>query len=263
MNNIEYLKDIIKNRTCCILLHGNSIQELELHIDRFSDKDICWCSLGVFDIFETYILSKINKELDFVFDCATVPHSRIEHYEKYSREPRLTKYLERSANNAWITSNGIIRDSVKPYYPELLDKFSEKIMIVDSFFPQNEIAKWMDVPNSVTLLIASCLAGNAKNIIIFGLDGYNRDTSKGFESYYKPEHVIKERQHALGSVEDAGINRDTNNFAKRFPFILNEYRTLFHNMANIYNCSPKSLYKIPQKINYTELELILNESSRY
>ena len=254
MTTLESVKKVIRNRPVCIMSHGNSIAELENHIEEFRDKDICWMSFSVFPIMEKYILSKIGKDLDIVFDCATVPHARIEHYELTQRVPRLEDFLSRSKDKIWITSHGIIRDCITPYYPYFLDKYYDQITLIDSFFPSNETAKYMDVPNSVCFLIASALAGGASKVIIFGLDG-SRDN--GVESYYKHEYHMIERKSALGDYQDAGIPRDTKGFQERVTIILERYRNLFNNKAEIFNCSPQSLYDVLPKIKYNELENIL------
>lgn len=253
---INKLKDIINKRTVAIVLQGKSVEELERCIEDFKDKDICWASLGVFDIIEDSILSKIGKNLDIVFDCATVPEARLEYYETTVRFPRITKFLERG-NNLWITTHGLIRDSVKPFRPDILEKYSSQILQVDSIFPLSEVPKYMDVPNSVTLLIAAMLCGGASKIVIFGLDGYKGDPKQGVNFYYKPSQIRKERFVALGTDEDPGISRDTDGFQVRFPKILSNYRNLFNNWCEIYNCSPNSHYQIPTNINYTELRRIL------
>lgn len=259
MTNIDKLKEIINNRVVCIVLHGKSVEGLEQHIESLKDLDLCWISVTDFPMIEDFILSKIDKKLDVLFDCATVPHARIPHYELYRRLPRLSVFLNREMNNLWITTFGLIRDSVKPYYPQLLDSYEQKILLVDSIFPQDEIPKWMDVPNSATLVIASAIAGGAKKIILFGLDGYKGDISKGINTYYKPDIVAQERLAALGRTQDPGVNRDTINFEERIDKLIKEYYNLFNKKTPIYNCSPDSVYETPKKINYEQLKDILNE----
>lgn len=241
------LKNIINNRPVFILLHGGSVQNLEDRIEEFKDANICWCGLGHFQIFEKYMLSKIDKRLDLVFDMATVP--RREAYEPVRHE-RLNEFLGRSDNNLWLTSHGMIRDEWDKVKPE-------KCLLVDSLFPQDQIPYYMDVPNSATLCIASMLAGGASKIFIFGLDGYKGSLQEGYKSYYKPEEAKKERLLALGSIEDPGINRDTDNFSIRFPTCLRRYRELFGNYCDIYNCSPNSIYTCIEKIDYSKIKNIL------
>ncbi len=254
MRDLEYLQDIIGQRPVGLLLHGGSVQKLEESIEKYKDCDVCWMGIGLFTLFETYILSKIGKGLDIVFDCATVPHARTPHYEVITRFPRLVPYLWRETNNLWITTHGLIRDSVIPYRPEIVEMLGNKIMLVDSIFPPDEINRWMDVPNSACLAIASALAGGASKVIVFGLDGYDGRLDDGLKFYFKPEEHRKERLSALGRLEDAGINRDTRGFEERFPRILNMYRDLFGNNAPVLNCSKQSVYTVLPKIDYSELK---------
>jgi len=260
MTDINYLKEIINGRTVAICLQGKSIETLEKRITEFKDFDICWTSLGVFDIIDTYILSKINKTLDIVFDCATVASARIPHYEKYMRFPRLEKFLSRKKKNLWITSRGIIRDSIVPLYPEFFQLYQHKICEVDRFFPAKPLGKWMNVPNSFTLAVGAMLAGEAKEIIVFGMDGYLGDPTKGVESYYKSDYIIKERQAALGTVQDPGINRDSKELEEKFTNKLIEFQKLFWNHATILNCSPGSIFKIPKNNTYDEIIGRLNDN---
>lgn len=251
---MDRLKDIIQNRTVCILNHGKSIEKLENYITELKDKNICWASLGLFPVMEEFILSKINKQLDIVFDCATVAESFLRNYELHIRIPRIDRFLSRNYNNIWITSFGIVRDTIKGL--KLIDfwiKHNSKTFIVDNIFPKNRIGCYMDVPNSITLLIASLLYGNAKRIIIFGLDGY-KSSENNINSYYKPELHQKEHLLATGNIGNTGLVRDTIDFETRFSNILNMYRSLFKNNASIYNCSNNTIYTCIEKINIEQLK---------
>ena len=75
------LSPIINRRPVFLLSHGASIYELERTILEYKDKDICWVSIGLFTNMEKYILSKIGKRLDVVFDCASVPEGFRKNYE--------------------------------------------------------------------------------------------------------------------------------------------------------------------------------------
>ena len=253
--NLEYLQSIVRNRPVGICVHGRSIEQLENHIVELDKMvDMCWVGLGLFPIFEKFILSKVNRNLNIVFDCATVPHARMPHYEQI-RLPRIHEFLNRPQNNLWITTHGLIRDSVKEFMPQLIEEwYKDKILQVDALFPKDEIPFWMDVPNSITLAVGAMLAGGASKIVIFGLDGYNADVSQGLDSYYQKEEHRKERLAALGTTEDPGINRDTQGFENRFGTILDCYRELFKNDAEILNCSDITVYKNIKKIVYEELK---------
>jgi len=253
----HYLRNIIRGRTCAVLAHGASIQELENHIVSINEMvDICWVSLGVYNVVEDFILNRINKHLDILFECSGVPEERIKNFELSVRGPRLEKFLQRDEYNLWITSHGFIRDNVKPYLSQLLN-YSKKILVIDSIFPRATLKRWMDVPNSITLLTGALIAGGASKIIYFGLDGHKGDGYNHFNSYYQPHLIESERFNAFGSEYDSGINRDTYEFEKRFNKISTEYMGVFANKPKLYNCSPGTIFTVIPKINYQDLKGVL------
>jgi hypothetical protein len=245
MIDINLLREKVKGRTVGIVVLGKSIYELEKRIDEFKDQDILWVGLGQFDIIKFL-------KFDIVFDTASVPEGRLKIYEPI-RIARLDKYLSENHENIWITSSGLKRDViVRLKYDLFWMQHENRILFVDSLFPRDRIAKFMEVPNSLTLCIGAMIAGLAKKIIVFGCDGYNGDVSVGAESYYKSEEVKAERQAALGSIEDPGINRDTNIFQKKFKEFYNLYASYFDNTPDIYNCSTESIYTCMRKIDYNQ-----------
>ena len=250
------LSPIVNKRPVFLLSHGASIQGLEDRIQEYKNKDICWIGMGLFNNMEKYMLSKIGKELDVVFDCASVPDGFRHNYETNVRMPRLAEFLGRDRNNLWVTTHGMIRDCVDIYAP-YMHKYDHKILLIDSIFPRHQIGMWMDVPNSTTLAIAACMAGWASKIFIFGMDGYTGDVATGVSTYYHPEEHKIERLAALGSEQDPGIARDTDMFAKKFPALMRNYRRLLGNMAPIYNVSPITKYTVPDKISYEQVRGLL------
>ena len=254
MNRLE---KVIRGRPVAIMLNGASIVELERHIESLAESDICWASLGAFNMMEDFILSKIDKRLDIVFDCATVANAFSESYETQHRLPRITEFLSRGDNNLWVTSTGLMNDSIKKYMPNIVTKYGRKIDRIDKYFPEKRIGEFMNVPNSATLLLASALIGGASKIIFFGLDGYVKAEPCPSGSCYHPELIEIERKAALGKTYDPGINRDTVYFQKRLPKIVRKYREEFDNWAKIYNCSPRTVYDIIRKITYSDLKDIL------
>jgi hypothetical protein len=252
---MERLKNIIRNRTVAILAHGASIAQLENHIEDLKDKDACYATLNFFPIMEEFILSKINKKLDIVFDCSTVARHRQDEFDLV-RMKRLDFFLQRPDNNLWITSHGIVRDNLLPsVWNGMYHNNRNKILEVDTLFPPRRISEFMSVPGSISLLIASCIAGQAKKIIMFGFDGCNSlNLQDGLNTYYKHELQKEERFRALGSIEDVGVTNDTFNFQMQFPSILNKYRSLFNNDCIIENCSRESYYSIFNKISYNDLK---------
>lgn len=249
MKTIEDIKAQINRRPVAIMLHGGSISQLEKDIGGYNLNDICWVSLGLFTVMEKYILSKINRRLEIVFDCATVSKANMRHYENNVRLPRIAKYLTSNRRNTWITTHGIQRDVLMPHASLMLYKLEQQIMLVDSIFPKKDIGYWMGVPNSVTLLIGALMAGGAKRIAIFGMDGYKGDINEGLNSCYKPEEMKQERLDALGHTHDAGINRDTDEFNEKFPKRYEEYVRMFGNVP-IVNCSQGSVIKCLPIIYY-------------
>ena len=250
------IEKIVNKRTVCIVALGASIYELQEKIELFKDKDVCWMSMGLFTPIEDYILSKINKKLDIVFDCATVPGPQLESYEKKVRLPRLAKFLVRdlNENNLWITSKGIIRDSIVSFDIHLFTSLNEKVELVDDYFEGvKQIRDYMEVPNSLTLMIASALAGQASKIILFGVDGAKGDINTNYKTFFMPELTAKERVAALGHIEDGGLKRDSESFDKRFKIYLDRYRKLFNNNCKLLNCSPNSMFESIPKINYEEV----------
>lgn len=250
------LKEIIAGRPVAIMVQGSSIAELELHIESLKGCNVCWTSLGVFPMMEQYILNTVDKSLDIVFDCATVSPHLFADYEHKLRLPRMYKFLNRSTTNLWCTSHGMIRDTVQPLVPYWLERFRDKIFVIDSLVPQPSVPTFMDVPNSVTLMIGTMLAGGASKIILFGFDGFRGDVPCPAEAYYHPEQIIEERLLALGKVTDERINTDTESVVKILPTKIKMYREFFGNNAPIYNCSDKSVYDIFPKIKYNELQEI-------
>ena len=245
------LSPIVNKRPVFLLSHGASIKGLEDRIQEYKDKDICWVGMGLFTNMEKYILSKIGKKLDVVFDCASVPDGFRRNYETNVRMPRLKEFLERPEDNRWICTHGTQRDCIDIYAPEMR-RFDNKIFLVDSLFPKHQIGLWMSVPNSTTLAIASMIAGGASKIFIFGMDGHTK-SDDNVNTYYHPEEHEKERLAALGSTKDNGIPRDTDNFRKQFPVLLRNYYRLFGRNTPIYNVSPITVYDCPPKIKYEEI----------
>jgi hypothetical protein len=253
MEQLKKLKSIIDGRVCGMVASGGSIKALEECVKKI---DICWLGMGVFNIPEKGIFKPAGKRFDIVFDCSSIPHARIPHYEGLWRIPRFEEYLSRPENNMFITTHGMLRDCFKAMGREdLLVKYDKKIMLIDKLFPDHS---WMDVPNSATFATAALIAGGAKKVILFGVDGYTGKLETGISTYYKPNEFLLDRIAALGSMEDAGINRDTSNFEQRFSSLIERYQNLFKNPAKVYNCSPITLYTCVEKITYEQLPDIIN-----
>ncbi len=256
---MERVKKIVNNKTCAVMLHGKSIEELENRIDEFRGYNMVWTSLSQFTVMQDFILDKINQELSIVLDCSSVANDKIRAFEYNIRKPRLERLLRKPFYNLWVTTNGIInlyRNVLNEN--DFMNKFSSKIFAVDNIFPKQKISHYMDVPHSANLLIALLIAGGAKKIILFGFDGYNGSIEEGIKSYYKSDLALQERLIALGTHRDDGINYGTRMFEERFPNLHINYIKLFNNSPKILNCSPNSLYTVLPKVDYNEVKKWLN-----
>jgi len=250
MNN---WKTKLENKICFVYLHGKSIERLETEITKYRVYSIIHIGLNLYTVFEDFILNKINKKLNIIFDCSSVSDEFLVNYETNIRLPRMESFLGRKEDNLWITTYGMIRDSLK-YKPQILENYKNKIFVVDNIFPQKRVNYYMSVPNSVCLLIAFLIWARVKKIILFGMDGYTKD-GNNINSYYKPEIQAKEHLASVGKVGGTGLNRDTILFQKRFPDLLTQYRRLFNNnFTDLVNCSPNSYFTVIRKINYEDLE---------
>jgi len=257
MNPKLAIQSIIKGRTCFVVAKGNSLIELRDKIETFRDLDVCWTTLNDFHYIEHTILNNINKKFDLVSDCATVLN--ITHYEKKVRIPRFEDYLSRS-NNLLMLSELVIQECFRDMKrSDLLQKYQDKIITIDSLFslPTCTPEVWHKPPNSITLLFAFLIAGGAKKIIIFGLDGHQPNVSI-LNSYYMPDIVIQERLDAFGDNRDGSLKGDGQNFNARWEQILSVYKHSFQNWdVQFYNCSPNSAITAIPKINYDQIKDIL------
>jgi len=253
MNKPEILTNIIQNRTVAICAHGKSLEILEERITELKDYNICWASLNLFTIVEDYILSKIDKKLDLMLDSSTIAQQLMKRFEEERRIPRLEKFLSRPEKNLWLTTEGLLRDQLRPLgYGEFLERFRHKILVLDKvYYP-------MHVPNSVSLLICAAAIGGAKKIVLFGYDGYWGTYQENINSFYKPEEIAIERQYSIGNTIDSDISKDTTNFNNYFWGIYLKWCAKYEiKPVEIFNCSSDSLYNVFPIINYNNLHQVL------
>ena len=254
----DLFQSIVNKRICAIIAHGNSIYELQRRMQEFKNLDICWVGIGQFDTIEKYIMEPAGKSLDIVFDCGSVPDARSKKYELNQRIPRLEYYLGKNDRKLWITTFGAVRDGIKRFsIDEFWSKYENQTLMIDSLFPRDQVPKYMCVPNSLTLCVGAMIGAKAKKIILFGCDGYKGTPTDGINSYYRPDEVKKERLAALGSIEDKGINRDTNAFEGLFKDRYIRFADYFQYYPAVFNCSPNSVFECIPKINYDQAKLIM------
>jgi len=260
LKSADKIKKIIGGRICCVISKGASINELEQKIELFRGKKVCWIIQNRFNYIEDGILKKIGEKADIVSDCATV--SKPELFEKEVRYGRFTDYLMRG-NNLLTTSDAVLNQNAE-YKVEkdkdLRDLFSRQIVTIDSIFEESECDKeaWDKPPNSFTLLLAFLIAGQAKKVIIFGLDGAKKGDHI-LNSYYRSDVVTQERRLAFGDERDGTVISDGQDFKMRWEQIFDIYKRGFNNLdIEILNCSPNTIFETFKVINYHQVAEVLN-----
>jgi hypothetical protein len=139
---------------------------------------------------------------------------------------------------------------------DVRDTYEKKIVTCDSLFKLPSAPKeiWEPPPNSFTLLLAFLIAGGAKKIIVFGLDGVKQGQHI-LGSYYQEEIVKAERRMAFGDERTGSVVSDAHDFITRWPKIFQTYKTAFNNLdVEIVNCSPVTIFECFRKIDYSDLE---------
>lgn len=240
------LTDINKSndKICAILAHGRSLEELERRIDEFKDFDIIWCGMNCFNPSEE-ILKKIGKEFMIVFDCATVAND-VE-YELKVRLPRLTEYLSRPNKNIYMTLRNSLYELRNRIGSDFNERFKEKVIYAgDLGFDTTQFFV------SLPLYIISLFKIGAKNMILFGADGFGTDRSNttnfnNIESYYRPNIILEERIFSGIDFFDTYVDNERINTS----FIPMAQQILGY-IPDIINCSPNSYYTAFKKMNYDD-----------
>lgn len=253
------LKNIIKNKTVCIALHGNSIKELEDNIEEFNTDNICWVSVNSFDIIEEYILNKINKKLDIIY-CGAEFFPEI---EKTIRIPLLIKAFE---NKVFVLGKEFLFTETFPNngHKELYSKYKKQILLIEDIIAKNKesllkILSTNTVSSLGYLLCALSIAG-AKQIILFGCDGIKGTENNYLSTYYQSNTHIERRilsrfKNILSELRDeyfCGVKGDTLKFNKTFDNYYSMCMNLFNitTFPNIFNCSINSNIHNFNKISY-------------
>jgi hypothetical protein len=232
----------IKNKTCAILAHGKSLEELERRIEEFRDFNITWCGMNFFNPSE-HIINKIDKEFSLVFDCSTVHNN--EHYELSSRVPRLMGFFNKNPKYIYICCR-TGKDNLYGLRNKLRLEFNERykdqiIYVEDLGINPNPFCV------SLHLYLASLVKLGAKNIILFGADG-GGDNGNSVTSYYDYEEIQRDKE-AAGNTSYNMVG-DTNNVNGSFEPLM---RDSLGFVPKILNCSPNSNYNAFNKITYEEL----------
>lgn len=261
MNIQEKIASIIKGRPCFVLAKGKTLEELERKINHYKDLDVCWVTLNDFKYLEDKILSKINKKFDLISTCASVEN--IDIYERTIRLPRFKEYLERPVNNLLMLSNIVIEHCFKNTgNVDIYEKYKEKIVIIEELFSSPNCPKEIfdKPPNSITLLYAFLMAGGAKEVFIFGLDGL-KPGIKWSESYYDSPSVLAHRQvshprmpNGQVRINPGSLVSDSVTFNIRWNKIFEIYKKSFNNSnVKFYNVNPDSMTNHFKKITHDQI----------
>lgn len=235
------LKMII-NKPICIIVHGRSIEELEKRIYEFKDLDILWGSMSSFDIPQKYILDKINKKFDIIYDSGTVANA--ENYELSIRIPRLINYFTNSKGYYICTNsdkNNLyqLRQRINPSFNE---KYKDRIIYCEDLGINPK-----PFCVSLHLYIASLYKLGAEKVILFGADGGGK-YDNNIESYYKWE-LVKNDKEIAGNLSYNMVG-DTNNINGSYASLMQQ--SLGY-IPEVLNCSPESTYTVFKPISYENI----------
>lgn len=250
--------EMIKGNTCLVFASGKSLEEFERRKEEFKDLRAIWVGLNYFKLSEDFILKKISKRFNIVFDCAEVSHPEI--YEPQHRVPILNEYLSRKEPNFWITAYNLLKQMRQTGQNEFVQKHKNKIVILNEILLLPEFPTEVKVrpPNSLSYLLSVLTYWKAKKIIIFGFDGLlkddNRSNEENIQTYYKAEFVRQERILGCGWLHPGILAWDSEQFDERFPKIFEIYKEIFKSNTEIVNCSPKTIIKCLRTINYDQLK---------
>jgi len=231
------------NKTILVVIHGRSIEELETRIDEFKNVKCTWASMSTFDIPQKYILDRIDKKFNVVFDSSTVKNER--EYELEVRIPRLIKYLSENKENKYICT--------KTDKNNLFNLRSRLVLGFNENF-KDQIIYTEDLgidPNpfcvSLHLYIACLVKMGFSRIILFGADGGGK-WGNSIESYYKWEEIKKDKEIA-GNLSYNMVG-DSNNINSSFEPLMKQSLGF---VPEIINCSPGSVYSAFKNISYSEV----------
>lgn len=252
MVTLDQFKQKINKRPVIIMLHGASIKNMENYICELKDLDVCYCSLNFFPIIEDFILSKINKQLDFVYDTSHIDSRYVQKFHAKARIPRLSKYLD-NKNNIFITTKTVLHNIMFiTGFDYFGIKYHQQILLVDN------LQIYTSFPNSALTLLGLSIIGEASKIILCGFDGYNHSIPN-IDTYYKPALQIIDKSLA-GTSHCPHLNDETNSIEKETLDNLDIFCQCYKiKQPPIFNCSEKSNYTIFPKIKYSELVNIIKE----
>lgn len=227
---MERLKALINNRSVFVLLHGQSIQRLEYHIEGFKDYDICYASINKFMLIQKYFLDKIGASFDII-DCTS-------QLEFVRRVIDIEKFLSEGEKRLFITT----LDAISYVYKSnvFLDKFRERVFITDEPLGEDRV-------NSLSMLLPILINGGASKIFLFGVDGC-KEGQKETATYYRSSEMMSRPRGTRIGIDTTLFNLHYERLQK------------LHckgKIPPIYNCNPDSHIKTFEKIKYDDIKQLL------
>lgn len=227
------------NNTILLLIHGKSIETLEQRIQEFKDLPVSWGSMSTFEVPQEFILDKINKKFDLVFDSSTVKNE--ETYEKEVRIPRLEKYFSTSSGKyiCTRTDKSNLYSLRNRIYPDFNNKYKDRIICAEDINID-------PIPFCVSLhLFIACVAKlGYKNIFLFGADGGGIE-GNSIESYYKHDIIRKDKE--IADNTSYNMIGDTGNINSTFTPMMMQ---CLGYIPRVFNCSPITRYTVFPIISY-------------
>ncbi len=242
---IETLRKIVRGRPVAILAAGPSIAELEERIDELKGSDICYFGFNNFFVQEKHILGKIGKHMDVIMGTCreSIPEAI----------DAIIGFLDRNERNMFISS--FWRDTFGMLEKEFdlkkfLNKYDKKLLFSSLAkgrnFPSKNHPLHFVESNSLLLIIQLALIGKASSILLFGADGYCKESRR---EYYYHQH---EYQPNLPPKANQYLIQDTRIYFNPLArsAVINTCKTYDLPLVNILNCSVKSFYSPFPKISY-------------
>lgn len=250
MLNTKELKYKIKDKVVGLIAQGQSVEILEQRIEEYKDLDIIWISFNNFDIIETFILNKINKKLQIVFNFA----SCLPWVETEIQTPWTLKIINRGS--LFITNRAYLNLLEKESRFHLKDNI-KKILLLENIGKNGYIVEQVTghykTNASMGSIINSLVAAEVKKIILFGFDGAKgkRPGQETLDTYYKTKTLSTRRPTDWFTVPH-NTHILNLNFLEGYKKVIKEFNLSY--IPEILNCSPKSTYTCFKTITYDEVK---------
>lgn len=250
---LDRLRRVIGQRDVFILLHGPSVKDLEDRIKEFAGRDICFMTGHSFALFESALLSTIERKVELVMVTNSLCMSR--HVDQ------VQAYLERTTNNMLLTGRHCFdlctAEDVDSATIE--QKFDDKLLMFPtpgSFaVPTPTTPLSFPIGNTLACMLPFLVLGEAKRIFLFGADGVSRDAADGHLRYGTghPDYRRDPIGNREGRMVAMNLLTDTLTFDHVAELSIQGASLLFDlPVPPIYNVSPRSHLGLFPKIDIDE-----------